>query len=64
MRRTLALKKETLTDLTPAELGQVAGGALTPRCPTFEPGCRIPTDHCVSLTDCISVNYCVSANYC
>lgn len=54
MRRTLVLKKETLAELTTAELGSVAGGALTPRCPTFEPGCRIPTDHCVSVTDCVS----------
>lgn len=54
MRRALSLKKETLAELSPAELGEVAGGALTPRCPTFE-YCRIPTDHCVSLLDCVSV---------
>lgn len=54
MRRTLVLKKETLAELTPSELRNVAGGALTPRCPTFDGGCRIPTDHCVSLLDCLS----------
>lgn len=63
MRRTLMLKKETLVDLTPAEMRGVAGGALTPRCPTFEPGCRIRTDHCVSVLDCLShvMDPCVSA---
>lgn len=54
MRRTLSLSKETLAELTPRELGTVAGGAITPACPTFGSGCRIPTDHCVSLLDCLS----------
>ena len=54
MRRSLVLKKESLTELGPADLGLVAGGALTPQCPTREYGCRVPTDHCVSLTDCLS----------
>ncbi len=50
-------------DLTPAEMRGVAGGALTPRCPTFESGCRIQTDHCVSVLDCLSrvMDPCVSA---
>ncbi len=55
MRRTLVLKKETLSELTRDELTAVAGGALTPKCPTREYGCRVPTDHCQSLTDCTSV---------
>ena len=55
MRRSLVLKKETLAELSPADLGLVAGGALTPQCPTREYGCRVPTDHCVSLTDCLSM---------
>lgn len=54
MRRTLVLKKETLTELAPGELAAVAGGALTPQCPTYQPDCRVPTDHCVSLTGCVS----------
>lgn len=49
MRRTLVLKREALTELTTAELGAVAGGALTPHCPTQEYGCRVPTDHCASI---------------
>lgn len=49
MRRKLVLSKETLSELTTAELVGVAGGALTPKCPTFEHGCRVPTDHCVSV---------------
>ena len=52
MRRTLTLAKETLTELTPGELGDVAGGA-TPTCPTFD-GCYLPTDFCVSALDCLS----------
>ena len=56
MRRSLVLKKETLTELAAADLGLVAGAALTPQCPTRDfGGCRIPTDHCVSLTECISL---------
>jgi hypothetical protein len=55
MRRSLVLKKETLVELGPADLGLVAGGALTPQCPTREYGCRVPTDHCVSLVECISL---------
>ena len=43
-RRTLVLKKETLTELTSAELGGVAGGqAATPNC---------PTNTCVTFTTC------------
>jgi len=53
MRRTLRLTKETLTELSAHELGEVAGGAITPGCPTWD-YCRIPTDHCVSLLDCVS----------
>lgn len=34
MPRRLVLKKESLTELTPAELGTVHGAALTPHCPT------------------------------
>ena len=49
MRRTLVLKKETLTELAAAELAGVAGGQATPTCPTFE---------CTELT-----SYCESANY-
>lgn len=30
MKRTLALRREPLADLTPAELGAVAGGAESP----------------------------------
>lgn len=58
MRRTLVLKKETLTELTPRELGGIAGGqAATPNCPTYD-DCRIPTDHCQSANYAclISVN--------
>lgn len=47
MRRSLTLNKETLAELTPGELGHVAGGQATPACPTFD-DCRIPTDHCAS----------------
>lgn len=37
MKRTLALRRETLTELTPAELGAVVGGI-----PTFEgPVCYV-----------------------
>ena len=36
MRRSLSLKRETLTDLTAAELTGVAGGA-TQLCPTRQP---------------------------
>lgn len=54
MPRKLVLKKEALTELAPADLRSVAGGALTPRCPTFEQGCRVPTDHCVSIFECLS----------
>lgn len=53
MRRTLSLTKETLTELTLHELGAVAGGAITPACPTWD-DCRVPTDHCVSVLDCLS----------
>lgn len=63
MRRTLRLVSEPLTELTPQQLGDIAGGAITPACPTFE-YCRIPTDHCVSLLDCIEIsqtlNVCVT----
>jgi hypothetical protein len=48
MRRTLSLSKETLSELTPRELGDVAGGAITPACP------NLPTQFCVSLLDCLS----------
>ena len=62
MRRTLVLKKETLSELTRDELTAVAGAALTPQCPTREYGCRVPTDHCVSLLDCVSdVSGCLTA---
>lgn len=55
MRRTLVLKKETLAELAPAELRGIAGAALTPQCPTNDfGGCRVPTDHCVSVVDCVS----------
>lgn len=62
MRRTLVLKKETLTELSPGELGRVAGGNATPRCPTWE--CPIPTDHCATINQrCISevIDPCVTA---
>ncbi|HEV2890483.1 MAG TPA: class I lanthipeptide [Frankiaceae bacterium] len=55
MHRTLSLNKETLTELTPRELGSVAGGAITPACPTFD-DCRVPTDHCVSVFGCVGVS--------
>ncbi len=48
MRRTLMLSKETLSELTPHELGVVAAGAITPGCP------NLPTQFCVSLLDCLS----------
>jgi hypothetical protein len=47
MRRTLVLKRETLTEITPHELAGIAGAqAITPACPTVD---RCPTDHCVSI---------------
>ena len=63
MRRSLSLAKETLTELTPVELSGVAGGAITPACPTWD-DCRVPTDHCVSVLDCLSVlmDPCVTAS--
>ena len=45
MRRTLALKKETLTELTTGELGGVAGAQATPACPTVA--------YCVSFSRCV-----------
>lgn len=44
MRRQLVLKKDTLTDLTPRELGLVAGGASTD---CIDP----PTDICIQSYD-------------
>ena len=65
MRRTLVLKKETLAELAPAELRGVAGAAITPGCPTYDAGCRVPTDHCVSVVDCLSqlMDPCVTRYY-
>ena len=61
MRRSLVLKKETLAELTPSELGSVAGGA-TPNCPTnscncyptWDLGCRISD----MMRDCLTVFGC------
>lgn len=55
MRRTLRLSRETLTELTPQQLGDIAGGAITPACPTYD-DCRVPTDHCVSVLDCVGIS--------
>ena len=51
MKRTLALKAEHLTELSTADLAQVAGGALYPTldrpCPTVDYAC--PTlDSCMT----------------
>ena len=48
MRRTLSLSKETLSELTPRELGGVAAGAITPGCPP------LPSHYCASGLACAS----------
>lgn len=62
MRRSLALKRETLSDLTPAELTSVAGGShlcrVTDNCgetlthPSIDQPCpTIPITWCVAIDD-------------
>lgn len=43
MRRRLTLRKETLAELTPADLGDVVGAQATPACP------RPPTEWCPTI---------------
>ena len=60
--RRLTLKTESLTDLTPGELSDVAGGAATQICPTDQASlchlCHLlPTD-VVTVTDRITEQTC------
>ena len=56
MKRTLRLRRESLAELTPAELGGVAGGQeLSLSCPAIRclPSVR---DHCVAIDLSILTN--------
>ncbi len=50
MRRSLSLARETLTDLTPADLGAVDGGAvpITDTCHTFPVLVCLSYPHCTA----------------
>ena len=54
--RKITLKKETLTELTAAELTHVAGGA-----PTVQDLCQRPT---LTLTCTSAVDACITAQIC
>ena len=60
--RKLSLVKETLAELTDAELSGVAGAAITPNCPhntlTCAGGCNSDFAQCVTGNRCLSVSGC------
>lgn len=57
MKTKLSLKRETLTELTPADLRKVAGGAATTACPT------LPVNRCLGLTE-TSCECCTASGSC
>jgi hypothetical protein len=58
MKRTLRLRRETLSDLTPADLTSVVGGAATAQGFTC-PAVRCVTELTITPTcGCLTVNTC------
>ena len=57
MKTKLTLKRETLNELTPADLMKVAGGAITPDCRT------VPINRCLGLTE-TSCECCTASGSC
>jgi hypothetical protein len=56
VKRTLSLRRETLAELTPAELTGVVGGQAI----TASPNNSCPVKNCVALTNHVSCLICYS----